>query len=152
MRDDEVIGGKIVNEAGQVLASHQGIHQFTIGQRRRLGVPSMEPQYVLEIEEDGRVLIGSDKSLYKTTFDVRTPIWVGEPPKAGEVLEAQIRSRFSASPAVIDRIDGTSVRARFETPQRAITPGQAAVFYRGEEVLGGGWISRAPSQEQTITS
>jgi tRNA-uridine 2-sulfurtransferase len=134
--------GRILNEKGETLGKHAGIHRFTIGQRKGLGVASLLPMYVLEIHKEGDIVVGPDQGLFKRTFEIREARWVNGPPKEGEQVSAQIRSRFEASPAVVEMCGGSGARVSFEKPQRAITPGQAAVFYRDEEVLGGGWIDR----------
>jgi len=139
---DQIRPGKIRNEKGEEVGAHTGIHQFTVGQRKGLRLQTQLPTYVLSIDTKGDVVVGPDQSLFKSTFEVRETRWVGDPPQAGEELKAQIRSRFHASKAKIDISAAGKVKATFEIPQRAITPGQAAVFYRGDQVVGGGWIER----------
>jgi tRNA-uridine 2-sulfurtransferase len=139
-RLSEITSGEIVNQAGEVLARHDGIHRFTVGQRKGLGVSSLLPMYVLSVQKDGRVVVGSNEELKKSAFTTRELRWMGRTPKAGEKLMAQIRSRFEPKPAFVEGEEGGKWKIRFESPQRAITPGQAAVFYRGDELIGGGWI------------
>jgi len=137
--------GPITDEKGEVLAQHEGIHRYTVGQRKGLGLASLEPKYVLAVHPDGRVVTGDNQSLFKRSFEIRDATWVDEIPQKPTPVLAQIRSRFSPSPAVIERLGEDRVRVTFAEKQRAITPGQAAVFYRGEEMLGGGWIDRVDS-------
>lgn len=142
LKPNEIRPGKIKDENGQELGEHSGIHKFTVGQRKGLNIPTQLPTYVLSIDPKGDVIVGSDQNLSKRKFEVREPRWVGDPPEKGEKLFAQIRSRFSPSKARIENLDSQCIQAKFDSPQRAITPGQAAVFYRGNQVVGGGWINR----------
>jgi tRNA-uridine 2-sulfurtransferase len=139
---EDVRPGKVRNEKGESVGEHGGIHRFTVGQRKGLGIQSLLPTYVLEIRKDGDIVVGPDEGLFKRTFEVRETRWVDEPPREGERVSVQIRSRFQAASAVIEACGGDGVRVSFEESQRAITPGQAAVLYRDDEVLGGGWIDR----------
>jgi tRNA-specific 2-thiouridylase len=139
--------GAIVDEAGQELATHGGVHRFTVGQRKGLGVSGRAPMYVLRIEaESGRVTVGPRESLERTTLTASGVNWIAiDPPPAWVPVTAQIRHRHSPAAARVRAIDGaTSGRGRaeleFDQPQTAITPGQAVVFYDGDVVLGGGWI------------
>jgi tRNA-specific 2-thiouridylase len=136
----EIRPGNLVTEAGAILGRHTGIHQFTVGQRRGLGISSKAPMYVLAVHPGGDVVVGSNESLSKTTFDVRELSWVGDQAREGATVSAQIRSRSEPKEAVIEGVTGDRARVSFSVPQRAITPGQAAVFFDGEELLGGGWI------------
>jgi tRNA-specific 2-thiouridylase len=134
-------GGELVSTSGEVLGRHNGVHRFTVGQRRGLGIAAARPLYVLEIDPGSRrVTVGEDGELGRDNCEVRDVNWIAWERPAGPV-EALVRIRYRHEPAaaVIEpREDGALVR--FRAPQRAITPGQAAVFYAGEEVLGGGWI------------
>jgi len=134
------VKGKIFNEKGEALGNHDGIHNFTIGQRKRIGVSSQLPMYVVSIQKSGDVIVGSDEALFKRKFDVREVSWVSNPPEKDEEVLVQIRSRFEASPAIVCEKSERKFSVSFEKPQRAITPGQAAVFYKNDQVLGGGWI------------
>lgn len=135
-------GGNLVSEDGTVVGQHDGIHRFTVGQRKGIQVPTNLPMYVTKIDADsGDVFVGSKKHLQKSSFEVREPRWTHLPPSEGDVVLAQIRSRFLPSEAVIEKID-QKIRLRFSHPQEAISPGQAAVLYRGSQVIGGGWIDR----------
>jgi tRNA-specific 2-thiouridylase len=134
--------GEMVATSGEVIGRHSGVHHFTVGQRRGLGIAAGRPLYVLEIDPASRrVTVGDENELRRDTCEVRDVNWIawGSPP---ETVAATVRIRYRHDPAeaaIEPRSDG-SARVRFRTPQRAITPGQAAVFYSGEEVLGGGWI------------
>src|SRR5918993_876885 len=139
--------GTIVNHEGRVLGTHAGVHRFTIGQRKGLGLSATEPLYVLEIKPDSaQVVVGSKESLGRTQLTASEVNWIsGEAPADWLRVSAQIRHRHAAAPARI-RLNADTTRpdwtaeVEFDTPQTAITPGQAVVFYEGEEVLGGGWI------------
>ena len=135
-------GGVLVTAGGRELGEHTGIHNFTVGQRKGLGVSSPQPLYVLAIDPATHaVTVGSEKELYRDSFRAARMNWVSmaEP---GETLrvEAKIRHRHEAAPATVRRVEANEVKVVFDTPQRAVTPGQAAVLYSGEEVVGGGWI------------
>jgi len=134
--------GEIVNEAGEVVGRHNGVHNFTIGQRKGLGFAAGKPLYVLSIDpERNRVIVGDDSALKTTTFEVEGVNWVsiGEPasPLAAHV---KIRHKHEPAHATIEALAGARARITFDIAQRAVTPGQAAVFYSDEVVLGGGWI------------
>jgi tRNA-uridine 2-sulfurtransferase len=140
--------GTVVDNTGRVLGTHGGVHRFTIGQRKGLGLSSSEPLYVTEIKPDtAQVVVGSRGDLGRTRLTASQVNWVsGSGPSDWLRVHAQIRHRHSAAPAKV-RSTGTipltpdaTVEVEFDTPQTAITPGQAVVFYEGEEVLGGGWI------------
>ena len=135
--------GELVTISGQVVGRHSGVQRFTVGQRRGLGISGPQPLYVLQIDPDSRrVTVGEEKELWRDRLEVRDVNWISWP-ALDEPIEAavKIRYRHEPAPARIEPAGADSVRVRFEAPQRAITPGQAAVFYRGDEVLGGGWIS-----------
>ncbi len=134
--------GDIVSEDGTVLGRHNGVHNFTIGQRKGLGFSTGKPLYVLAIDvENNRVVAGEDDALRSTVFEVEGVNWVSisEP---GEAIRAhvKIRHKHEAAPATIEALPNGRARVVFDTPQRAITPGQGAVFYAGDVVFGGGWI------------
>ena len=144
--------GAVVAPDGTVLGSHKGIHFFTVGQRRGLGIVSEEPIYVLALDaEKNEVVAGPDSALYSGGCTVGGLNWFGEGVRAGPV-EAKIRSRHPGVSATL-ALAGSKVTAVFSAPQRAVTPGQSAVFYRGDEVLGGGTILSAmknPSIVRTV--
>jgi tRNA-uridine 2-sulfurtransferase len=138
--------GPIVNKEGKVLGEHPGLHQFTIGQRKGLGVNSLEPLFVLAMEpETNRLVIGAETDLYRKKAKVSSMRWVNEPVAAtGQALHGKIRYRAKESPVWVKPVDGDRVEVTFEIPQRAITPGQVMVFYDGTRVVGGGWIEELP--------
>jgi tRNA-specific 2-thiouridylase len=134
--------GTIVDDAGRVLGTHAGVHRFTIGQRKGLGLSSTEPLYVLAIKrESAQVVVGGRDALGRTTLTASEVNWVsGVAPPDWLRVSAQIRHRHSAAPAKVRSTEDGRAELEFDTPQTAITPGQAVVFYDGDEVLGGGWI------------
>lgn len=135
--------GEIVDSAGSVLGSHDGTTRFTIGQRRGLGISGPEPRYVVDIDgDDGRVVVGRRADLLAAGCVVEQTTWVsGEPPRDPQV-EVKLRYRSPATPARLVRDDDRWLVV-FAEPQEAVAPGQAAVLYRGDEVLGGGTIAAA---------
>ncbi len=136
--------GPVVDIAGRVRARHDGIQHFTVGQRKGLGVAAGRPLYVLHLEPaTGTVTVGEEAELFRATAMVSRVNWVSlAPPDAPLRAEVKIRYRHQPAPATITPLADGRVRLEFDAPQRAITPGQAAVFYRGDLVLGGGWIDR----------
>jgi tRNA-specific 2-thiouridylase len=136
--------GEIVNQEGAVVGRHSGLHQFTIGQRKGLGFAAGRPLYVLEIDRrNNRLVVGDDESLRQTTCEVESVNWIAlsDPVEPIPAL-VKIRHKHVPAAAIVQPIDATHVRVTFDTPQRAITPGQGAVFcdIEGDRVLGGGWI------------
>lgn len=134
--------GTVVDQAGRVLGTHTGVHRFTIGQRKGLGLSSTEPLYVTEIKPDAaQVVVGSRDALGRTALAASGVNWIsGAAPDDWLRVTAQIRHRHAAAPARVRRTDEGRAEVEFDAPQTAITPGQAVVFYDGDEVLGGGWI------------
>jgi tRNA-specific 2-thiouridylase len=134
--------GELVTSSGEVIGEHNGIHNFTVGQRKGLGVATGSPLYVIQIKGDARqVVVGNPEELYSNTLRVhRTNLISVE--KLAEPLRVtvKIRHRHEAAPAVIEKSGADEILVTFDQPQRAITPGQAAVFYDGDTVVGGGWI------------
>jgi tRNA-uridine 2-sulfurtransferase len=130
--------GEIVTQSGEVVGRHEGIHKFTVGQRKGL-VATGKPQYVVRIEPDlNRVVIGDDP--VKRTFAVRDANWIAIERLSEPIrCEVQIRNRFEPRLATVSLINN-EVTVEFDEPQRAITPGQGAVFYWDDVVVGGGWI------------
>jgi tRNA-specific 2-thiouridylase len=130
--------GEIVTESGEVVGRHTGIHKYTVGQRKGL-VATGTPQYVVKIEpEANRVVIGNDPM--KSRFTVRDHNWIAIEKLVEPIrCEVQIRNRFEPRPATVSLVDG-EVTVEFDNPQRAVTPGQGAVFYWDDVVVGGGWI------------
>jgi tRNA-uridine 2-sulfurtransferase len=143
VEENELRGGDVVDRSGKVLGRHGGIHGVTIGQRRGLGISAAEPLYVVDIDEGSRrVVVGKKHELSCAGLTARSVNWHEDPGAAEVEAEVQIRYRAPAVPCVIRaRTDSCEVRFRAAFP--AVTPGQAAVFYRGEAVLGGGWIQSA---------
>ena len=134
--------GEIVNEDGEVIGRHSGVHNFTVGQRKGLGFAARKPLYVLSIDPtNNRVVVGDDAALRSTSFEVQGVNWVSFAPPSGAVrASVKIRHKHEPALATVEPVGSTRAKITFETPQRAITPGQAAVFYNGDLVLGGGWI------------
>ncbi len=135
--------GELVTTDGRVIGEHGGIHNFTVGQRKGLGVATGSPLYVLQIKGDTRqVVVGDQANLYSQTMLTRKNNLISidsldEPMR----VSVKIRHRHEAAAAAIEKISDDEIRVTFDDPQRAITPGQAAVFYDGDVVVGGGWIS-----------
>lgn len=141
-RPETVRPGPILDRSGRVLGEHPGVAFYTIGQRRRLGVSAPEPLYVVGLDpERHTVTVDTWAGGFQQEFIVEAMHYVSEPPWSGsrEVL-AQVRYNMAAQPATVVPLSEQEVRVRFREPQRAITPGQAAVFYEGDWVLGGGTI------------
>ena len=138
-------GGPIVDTEGREVGRHRGVHRYTVGQRRGLGLRSTRPLYVLAVRPESRaVVVGEADRLEARGLVAREVNWVSIPPAAGELrAEVKIRYRAAVAPAVLRPQGDGGVEVVFDEPQRAVTPGQAAVFYQGEVCLGGGWIDRA---------
>ena len=136
--------GNIVDRAGHVLGTHDGIEKFTIGQRKGFGFGSSSRRYVLEILPETRdVVIGDREELLAPALLASRVNWLIEPQTGPVTCKAKIRYRHDAANATVTPLDGGQVRVDFAEPQSAITPGQAVVFYDGERLLGGAWIERA---------
>jgi tRNA-specific 2-thiouridylase len=135
--------GEIVNEEGDVVGRHNGVHNFTIGQRKGLGFAAGKPYYVLSIDrEKNRVVVGDDESLRATVCEVEGVNWISiARPEAAVRAAVKIRHKHVAAVATVEAIGEDRARVTFDEPQRAITSGQGAVFYDEERVLGGGWIA-----------
>jgi tRNA-specific 2-thiouridylase len=143
-RRPEPAAGEVVSTDGQVLAEHHGVENFTVGQRKGLGVATGEPLYVIQLDpKQNRVVVGPDRDLFRRRFQAREVNWI-RPLAAGDAVEAQVKIRHN-HPGAAARVEAggdAHATVEFHAPQRAITPGQAAVFYDGDEVVGGGWISQ----------
>ena len=139
--------GDVVSVGGERLAAHDGIGAFTVGQRRGLGIPASEPLYVIGLEAaTGRVVVGPEEHLLSRSCTVSSVNWIPVEPRQGPVeCEVKIRSRHEGARARVLPHGGGSALVEFASPQRAVAPGQAAVFYDGDAVLGGGWIAEARS-------
>jgi len=148
---DRVPGeGEIVTSDGSVIGTHGGIHRYTIGQRRGIGIANSRPLYVLGVDsETNRVVVGYDDELLSGEFLAAGVNWIAMNNPTNPVrAEVRVRYRHTAAPATItSRPNGRAI-VRFDEPQRAITPGQATVFYRGDEVVGGGWIIKTEDSRQ----
>jgi tRNA-uridine 2-sulfurtransferase len=134
--------GAIVSQSGQVLGRHGGVHRFTVGQRKGLGLALAEPMYVLELRPaDQTVVVGPRPQLERSALTASQVNWIaGTPPDGVRRITAQIRHRHQPAAATVQPLEPGRASVEFDTPQVAITPGQAVVFYDGDVVLGGGWI------------
>jgi tRNA-specific 2-thiouridylase len=143
IRPDALPGdGEIVDRDGRVLGQHPGIHRFTVGQRRGLGLASKRPLFVESIDAArNRVVVGAAGDLEASGAILERVSWIsGEPPKRATRATVRVRYGHSGAPAWIEPRSGRAAVVHFEQPVRAVAPGQAAVFYDGDVVLGGGWI------------
>ena len=138
----EMVGGEMVTTDGRVIGEHAGVHNFTVGQRKGLGVATGSPLYVIQIKNDTRqVVVGKDEELYSRTLrahrvNLISTAELREPMR----VAVKIRHKHQPAPAMIESAGPDEIRVMFDDAQRAITPGQAAVFYDGDIVVGGGWI------------
>jgi tRNA-specific 2-thiouridylase len=134
--------GELVNSNGEVLGRHEGIFNFTVGQRKGLGVSSPSPLYVLQIDPAShRVTLGADEELATRTLRARELNWISITNLSGPMrVRVKIRHRHEPAWATLEPVGTDEVVATFDEPQRAVAPGQSAVFYDGDEVVGGGWI------------
>ena len=137
------LSGEIVDSGGRVLGRHRGVHRLTVGQRKGLGLAGGVPLYVLRLDAETRqVVVGSREELGGRTLTASGVNWIdGAPLASPRRLTARIRHRHQDAPAMVTPVDLDGAAVEFEAPQLAITPGQAVVFYDGEEVVGGGWIN-----------
>jgi len=135
--------GKIIDTAGRILGVHKGIHYYTIGQRRGLGIAYSEPLYVLEIRaQENIVVVGERHLLGRNRCQVERLNWIAMPDLIEPLrVAAKIRSRHTPAHALIEPRGDGGVTVTFDTPQAGVTPGQACVFYQDETIVGGGWIS-----------
>ena len=137
--------GDIVSEEGEILGTHNGIHNYTVGQRRGLGISSLKRLYVIGLDfAANRVIVGDEAGLLSGGLVASSPNWISIAGLKGE-LRADVKIRYSLNEhrAVLSPEDDGSVKIKFMERVRAVTPGQAVVFYDGEEVIGGGWIDMA---------
>ena len=133
--------GNVTDESGRVLGQHDGFHRFTVGQREGLRVAAGRRVYVKEVRPaDNTVVLAERDALMRDTLTVTDIHWIHGEPGPGADLGVRIRYRNPIAPARLSRLDNGSFLVNLSTPQFAVTPGQAAVFYQGDEVLGGGWI------------
>jgi len=143
-RPPESAAGEVVSIDGRVLGEHRGIQNFTVGQRKGLGMAVGAPLYVIALDPaKNQVVVGEDRDLFRRRFQVRDVNWI-RPLASGDALEAHVKIRHNhpGAPARVEALSSSEARVEFHQSQRAITPGQAAVFYDGDEVVGGGWISQ----------
>jgi tRNA-specific 2-thiouridylase len=135
--------GELVMADGEVVGEHGGIHNFTVGQRKGLGVATGSPLYVIQIKGDDRqVVVGNQEELYSRTLRVhRTNLISIEELREPMRVTVKIRHRHEGAAALIEKSGHDEILVSFDQPQRAVTPGQAAVFYANDVVVGGGWIT-----------
>ena len=135
--------GDIVDTAGRLVGTHNGLHQFTIGQRRGINCPASHAYYVVRIDTDNnRLVVGFKDALYTDSCRVRDINWIVGIPGEPVAVDTRIRYRHRAVASVVTPVGDDAAVVRFDAPQAAVTPGQGAVFYRGDQILGGGWIER----------
>jgi tRNA-uridine 2-sulfurtransferase len=134
--------GEIVDTDGRPVGRHSGLHRFTVGQRRGINCPASQAYYVVRIDTgNNRLVVGFRDELYRSHCRAREINWIGHIPRESVNLDVRIRYRHRAVKAVVTPIGDHAAEIHFDQPQAAVTPGQGAVFYRGDEVLGGGWIT-----------
>lgn len=133
--------GDFVLADGTVVGRHQGVHRYTVGQRRGMGIAWREPLYVVGIDRDAnRVMVGEETALYRERFTIGQCNWLQPPEEMAAELRCKIRYRHRGVACRVELLgDGRAV-VQLDAPEKGVTPGQAAVLYRGEEVVGGGWI------------
>jgi tRNA-specific 2-thiouridylase len=135
--------GEIVSTDGRAIGEHTGVHHFTVGQRRGLGIAADQPLYVIATDvATQRVTVGGNDRLYRTSLIAKDVNWISWPGLAAPArAQVKIRNRHEAAAATLHPTsEAARIEVRFDEPQRAVTPGQGAVFYDGDLVLGGGWI------------
>lgn len=133
--------GDIVHIDGPVVGRHRGLYHYTVGQRRGLGVAWEEPLYVLGLDmPKNQLVVGPDRLLFRSGLVAQEVTWTAGPPDPSVELKARIRYRGKEVPVRLEALDGARWAVYFASPQRAITPGQAIVFYQDDLILGGGWI------------
>jgi tRNA-uridine 2-sulfurtransferase len=138
----EASPGIIENLDGRPVGRHRGLHRFTVGQRRGINCPAAEPYYVVALDASRNVLVvGGKQDLLTRNCRVEQINWIIEPPESAMEVNVRVRYRHTAVPAVLVPGDPSSARITFHESQSAVTPGQGAVFYRADEVIGGGWIT-----------
>jgi len=143
--------GPVIDTSGRTIGQHAGIHHFTVGQRKGLGISAPAPLYVIRIDPRTQaVVVGSRRELERTALDASGVHWVaGSAPPGALRAHVQIRYHHAATPASVEPLGAGRARVAFDQPQSAITPGQAVVFYDGDEVLGGGWIRPSDDDDGT---
>lgn len=140
-RGDSPTAGEIVTTDGRVVGHHQGLEQFTIGQRKGLGVALGEPRFVVRLEHDThRVVLGLKEDLARRQLTANRTNWLVSPPAAPTPYHVKIRYNSPLVPATVAALDGDRLAVEFDAPQYGVAPGQAVVCYEGDRVMGGGWI------------
>ena len=139
---EAITAGPILDRGGNVLGKHKGIPFYTIGQRRGLRLAKGKPLYVIGIDrEKNAVIVGEEREVYEDTFITHSVNWIRPQDTASPIsCKVKIRYNHPGAEAILSSMGGNALEVNLKTPQKAITPGQAAVFYDGETVLGGGWI------------
>lgn len=134
--------GPIEDSHGNIIGEHQGLHQYTIGQRKGINCPASEPYYVIKIDvAENKLVVSFKQDSFSRKCSVLHINWIQKPPKESIRVQTRVRYRHKAACSKLILSGEKSAVIEFETPQAALTPGQAAVFYSGDEVLGGGWIA-----------
>jgi tRNA-specific 2-thiouridylase len=134
--------GLIEDTAGKVIGTHRGLHLFTIGQRRGINCPAAEPYYVVRLDtESNRLVVGSKNDLLTSSCKVTDINWIAAEPPGPFEVRTRVRYRSREVPSSVFPQGSNKATVRFKKPQSAVTPGQGAVFYKGDEILGGGWIT-----------
>ncbi len=135
--------GEIADTSGKTIGEHKGLHLFTVGQRRGINCPASEPYYVVRIDsENNRLVVGFKHELFQTECRVESINWINKIPKAPFFAQTKVRYRSAAAESEVVPEGEGSALVRFRSPREALTPGQGAVFYKGEEVAGAGWIAK----------
>jgi tRNA-specific 2-thiouridylase len=143
--EDRFQPGGIYDRSGRRLGDHEGIEMFTIGQRKGLPGGSPRPVYVIDIDPETRsVIVGDAEDLFVSEFEIANAVWNLPEEKSAGTFECVVKIRYAhaGAHALVERFEGGRAVVRLHTPQRAVTPGQAAVCYDADAVLGGGWIER----------
>ncbi|RJP80662.1 MAG: tRNA 2-thiouridine(34) synthase MnmA [Desulfobacteraceae bacterium] len=135
--------GMIIDKHGKTIGKHNGLHHFTIGQRRGINCPAPNPYYVLQLDTtNNRLIVGEIEDLFSSVCKAENINWIIKPSSFPITCSVKIRYHHKPAPATITEDDLNAATISFQTPQLSVTPGQGAVFYIGNEVIGGGWISR----------
>lgn len=134
--------GEITDTSGNVIGMHKGLYKYTIGQRKGLGVTKGKPLYALKLDAERNMLVvGAEENLFRDSLIAKDTNWIGIPlPDSPIDVTAMIRYRHKGADATVIPLPDGKVKVCFKKPEKSITPGQAVVFYRGDEVIGGGWI------------
>jgi tRNA-specific 2-thiouridylase len=141
---EAIRAGEVVDPSGRVLGAHEGVHRFTVGQRRGLGISTGERSYVLEVDAGrDRVVVGPEELLGRRGLAADRVNWIPERPHEPFEADVRIRYRAAEAPAVVEPLGGARAGVEFRSPVRAVAPGQLAVFYAGDEVVGSGTIASA---------